>query len=216
MDSDDRPRRAIRSGPRWWMIVIPLVAVVVVLVFAVLLFLLPLATGPSASPIRANPTSATAPSGPMRLIPVDSTTVEATASSELPSAPPATFVAENTLDGNLTTAWNSDGAAGPGAGTTLTYRFAESIHVGRISLANGDQAGADEYARSQRVKTLTVTTDGAERTFNIGDSKGFQQLELDFGTTSQVSLRIDDTYASSRSNDIAISEVVFHRLGQAQ
>lgn len=205
------PQRAIRSGPRWWLIVVPLVAVAAMFIVAVLLFLLPPATGPSAGPPQAKPTSTT-PSGPLRLIPVDSTTVEATASSVLPPVPPATFVAENTLDGDLKTAWNSNGAAGAGAGATLTYRFAQPVRLGRIDLANGYQAGADEFARNQRVKTLTVTTDGAQRTFNIGDSKGFQQLELDFGTTSQVTLRIDETYAGSRYNDIAISEVVFHRL----
>lgn len=206
------PQRAIRSGPRWWLIVIPLVAVAAMFALAVLLFLLPQSAGPSAGPVRSNPTP-TAPSGPARLIPVDSTTVEATASSVLAPVPPTTFVAENTLDGNLKTAWNSNGTAGGGPGTTLTYRFAEPVRLGRVDLANGYQAGADEYVRNQRVKTLTVTTEGTQRTFNIGDSKGFQQLELDFGTTREVTLRIDETYPGSRYNDIAISEVVFHRLG---
>lgn len=201
----DAPAR--RAGPRWWVAVIPVAAVAAALALALLFILLPEPSGPSATMSAPTP----AP-GQGRLVSIDSTTVHATASSVLPPAPPATFVAENTLDGDLSTAWKSDGDAAPGVGATLTYRFAEPVRLGRIDLANGDQAGAQEYARDARVKTVTVTTDRAQRTFNIGDSKGFQQLEFDFGMTGQVTLRVDETYPGT-TDDIAISEVVFYNLG---
>jgi hypothetical protein len=167
--------------------------------------------GPTSTPDPGRTTVTTSGGETLTVVRVDSSTVRVKASSVLPPGNGLTFVPENTLDGKLATAWNSNGAAG---GTlTLTYTFANPVRLGRIDFANGFQQNADAYARNRRVKKLTVTADGAEHAFDVTDTKDFQRLEFDFGTTRTVVLRIDDTYPGSRYNDLAISEVVFHRLG---
>lgn len=158
----------------------------------------------SPSPVRS---SANAPATYTK---IRSSNVTVKASSTLPKDA-GTYEAGNTLDGNVKTAWNSNGnKVGANAKVTLTYTFSDSVHLGRIDFYNGYQKSKKAFDRNSRVKQLKVTADGTEHTFSLEDALGKQTLNFDFGDTSTVEAVYRDhtVYA-----DCAVSEVAFSALG---
>ena len=145
--------------------------------------------------------------------PVPATSISASASSTQNQNGAITYTAANTLDARPDTAWNSNGG---GAGITLTYTFAQPVHLSGITMLDGYQKATkkgDLWALNSRAKTITVTTDTGNWAWDLTDTRDLQKLTQDLGTTSTLTLKIDDVYAGAKYDDIAISEVSFLAVG---
>jgi hypothetical protein len=145
---------------------------------------------------------------------IDLGTVKGSASSVQRPDGGITYTVGNTLDGDPSTAWNSDGARdGRGPGIVLSYRFATQVDLSMITLRNGYQKmrtkGADLWERNERVKRLLVITDSGQWTWDLKDAKDPQTLTQKFGRTTSVKLKIVSVYPSTRYTDVAISEIAF-------
>jgi len=144
---------------------------------------------------------------------VPAASIKATASSTGKRDGAVTYVAANTLDGKPQTAWNSSGG---GTGITLTFTFAEPVHLSGLTMLDGYQktnSAGDLWALNSRVKALTVDTDGGSWTWDLTDTKDLQTLNQDLGTTSKVTLTVEDVYPGAKYKDIAISELSFLAAG---
>jgi hypothetical protein len=165
--------------------------------------------------------SAARPSAAAKPAPVDLSTVTAETSSEQGSEGSTSYGADNTLDGKVSTAWNSDGKAdGAGPGITLTYTFDAPVDLRSVSLTNGYQKviksngkNRDLYTANSRVKQVKVVTDGGEWTWNLQDARAPQTLRKEFGPTKTVTLEIVSVYKGALYKDTAISEVAFTAVG---
>jgi hypothetical protein len=135
------------------------------------------------------------------------------ASSTLRPSEGRRYDAANTLDGDRTTAWNSDGKrVGDGIGVTLTYTFAQPVELRRVVVENGYAKSPDVYTWNERVRELEVDTGSSRDVFLISDKKEPQELDADFGTTSTVVLTIRAVYSGQKYKDLAITEVSFFAL----
>ncbi|MBI4943576.1 MAG: hypothetical protein HY830_22775 [Actinobacteria bacterium] len=165
--------------------------------------------------------SSARPSAAAKPAPVDLSTVTAEASSEQDAEGSTSYGADNTLDGKVATAWNSDGKAdGAGPGITLTYTFDAPVDLRSVSLTNGYQKviksngkNRDLYAANSRVKQVKVVTDGGEWTWTLQDARAPQTLRKEFGRTKTVTLEILSVYKGAKYSDTAISEVSFTAVG---
>jgi len=148
---------------------------------------------------------------------LDAADVTAASSSVQKPAGSVTYTAANLLDGDPRTAWNSNGdKVGDGKGVTLTFTFSEPVDLKGIALLNGYQKKIKDGGKSKdlfkangRVAALTVTTDGGETTWDVGDGRAAQKLEKDLGETSTVTLTVSDVYPGGEYEDLALSEVSF-------
>jgi len=152
----------------------------------------------------AGPTT-TAASGPRR---IDPATVTALATSTLPDEGPFNYGVKNTLDGNLETAWN-DGAAGPGVGEKLTYRFRNPVDVKTIGLVNGFASTPELFKENARIRSMVVITDFARFPITLPDSSARQELNLPFGRTASVQIEVVSVYPGSKYEDLALTEIDF-------
>jgi hypothetical protein len=124
------------------------------------------------------------------------------------------YVPANTLDGDLETAWNSDGQ---GAGASLTYTFASPVDLRSITVLNGYQKvltgsggkRVDLFQLNERVKTFKVVTDAGSAMWTLRDDRSPQTLTRAFGTTRTVRLQVVAVYPSQRYKDLAVSDVTF-------
>lgn len=165
--------------------------------------------------------SSARPSAAAKPAPIDLSTVTAEASSEQDAEGGTSYGADNTLDGKLATAWNSDGKAdGAGPGITLTYTFDAPVDLRSVSLTNGYQKviksngkNRDLYTANSRVKQVKVVTDGGEWTWTLQDARAPQTLRKEFGRTKTVTLEILSVYKGAQYKDTAISEVAFTAVG---
>lgn len=169
---------------------------------------------PSAS--AATPLQTAQPTRPPELRRIRSSIITVKASSTLPD-PFGTYKAENTLDGDLATAWNSDGdVVGATARVTLTYRFKEPRDLRAIEIGNGYQRSTTSFYNNSRVRRLLVSTDSAKLSFELLDRKGRQTISGDFGRTDRVVLTVEavyrDTPRKTVHKDCAVSEVAFFRI----
>lgn len=161
------------------------------------------------------------PTGPptaTAAVPVEPSSVAATATSVQQADGGTTYVAANTLDGDPTTAWNSNGARdGKGPGISLTYTFARPVDLQDITVRNGYQrirqrAGkppVDLYAVNARVRRLRVVTDAGAWIWDLADTRTPQTFTGGAGRTGSVRLEILAVYPSRTYSDVAISEVGF-------
>ena len=120
----------------------------------------------------------------------------------------------NTLDGNPTTAWHSDGdVVGAFARVTVTYTFSSPIRLRAIDVHNGYQRSTASFYRNSRVRRLLITTDATKRRFDLRDRRGKQRISFDFGQTKRVVLTVEavyrDTPTKTKYKDCAISDVAF-------
>jgi hypothetical protein len=148
------------------------------------------------------------------LKPVAKKTIKAKASSTL-SADVYTYEVTNTLDGDPTTAWHSNGnAVGAFAKVTLTYTFSSPIRLRAIDIYNGYQRSTASFYRNSRVRRLLISTDATKHRFELRDRRGKQRISFDFGQTKRVVLTVDAVYRDrkTRYKDCAISEVTFFRI----
>jgi len=177
-------------------------------------------TGAGSPTGTAEPTAATAGSAsgatpgtePTR---VDPATLNAEASSELPPDPRLglSYSVHNTLDGDRSTAWNSNGAAvGTGVGQVLTYRFATKVHLVRIELVNGYVKTNTLFTENGRIRGLAVRTDAGTAELTVRDGKNRQGIDQDLGTTGSVTLTVTSVYPGLRYPDLALTEITFYAV----
>jgi hypothetical protein len=168
--------------------------------------------------IALTPRPSPAPTPVTRTVPVDRASITVTASSTLAQDGTVTYTAANTLDGNPTTAWNSDGRRdGKGPGIRLSYAFAQPIDLREITVRNGYQkvlrrpgkAPQDLYPLNERVHRLRVVTDAGRWTWNLADTRTPQTFTDVVGRTRSVRLEIVTVYPSKSYPDVALSEVSF-------
>jgi hypothetical protein len=151
-------------------------------------------------------------------VPLDNSIITATATSVQRADGGTTYVAANTLDGDPTTAWNSNGARdGTGPGISLTYTFRRPVDLLDITVRNGYQrirqrAGrspVDLYSMNARVRRLRVVTDTGAWTWDLADTRAPQTFAGAAGRTGSVRFEILAVYPSKTYPDVAISEVGF-------
>ena len=168
--------------------------------------------GPEASPPVSQPSSI-ATTAPVKLRRVEKKAIEAKASSTLPPDI-YTYDVTNTLDGDPTTAWHSNGnAVGAFAKVTLTYTFSSPIRLRAIEIYNGYQRSTASFYRNSRVRRLLISTDTSKHRFELRDRRGKQTKSFNFGRTERVVLTVEavyrDTPTKTKYKDCAISEVAF-------
>ena len=130
---------------------------------------------------------------------VDADTVKVKASSVQKRAGSVSYVAANMLDGDRTTAWNSNGdKVGSGEGVVLTFTFEGPLRLRGVALLNGYQKttkdGKNLYKANGRVSGFTVVTDNSTKEWKVKDSPEPQALEADLGETSTVTLTVTGVY----------------------
>jgi hypothetical protein len=153
-----------------------------------------------------------------RVVPADRAAVRATASSTQASDGDISYSAANTLDGDATTAWNSNGTKdGKGPGIALTYTFTAPVSLRDVTVRNGYQkvrprpgrSALDLYPLNARVRRLRVVTDAGAWLWELTDSRSAQTFTRAAGRTGSVRLEIVSVYPSATYPDVALSEVSF-------
>ena len=183
------------------------------------------ATAPTtaAARITVAPTipSSTAPTAPpttaaLRGTPLDpAQIVSSEASSTLPDQDGLTYGIGNTLDGQVTTGWNSNGST-PGSGVPpvgqkLDYKLAAPQHIIGVRLVNGfnPNDGKHQFTDNYRVQNLILRGGGQERTVQLADSFAPQFVEVDFPNADSVELEVASVYPTTKWPDVGITEVQF-------
>jgi hypothetical protein len=203
----DRLRDRLPDGRRGDLVILAVAVAVVAAVVAVISGAVTRGSGPPDGPAAtATPTL------------VARAAITVTASSTQKAESGIGYGAANTLDGDPTTAWNSDGAKdGAGPGITLTYTFASPVDLRAVTVSNGYQkvrqsAGRpalDLWRLNARVHRVLVVTDTGRWTWDLDDARTPQTLSRNFGRTATLRLAIASVYRSDRYRDVAICEVSF-------
>ena len=159
-------------------------------------------------------TSTPAATAPARGTPIDPSVItSAQASSTLPDQDGLTYGIANTLDGQITTAWNSAGSTPgkgvPPVGQKLDYTLASPQHVVGVRIVNGynPNDGQHQFTDNHRVKTLAVRGGGQERQVDLADSFTPQFVEVDFPNTDTLELEVVSVYPTTKWPDVGITEV---------
>ncbi|MEM9565345.1 MAG: hypothetical protein AAGA93_22170 [Actinomycetota bacterium] len=153
------------------------------------------------------------PSGTADAVPTERISVAA--SSFLVPDGEITYDPGNTVDGDPSTAWNSDTNGADVRGQTLTFRFTEPVGLTAIRLVNGYAKNPDIFAANHRIRELEVRTDGGVQRVSLLDTSEEQEITFDFGTTSKVELEVIEIYEGAGfddpelTSDLALSEIDF-------
>jgi hypothetical protein len=141
--------------------------------------------------------------------------VSSEASSTLPDQDGLTYGIANTLDGQVTTAWNSNGST-PGSGVPpegqkLTYKLAAPQHIIGVRFLNGfnPNDGKHQFTDNHRVRMLAIRGGGHERQVELADSFAPQFVEVDLPNTDTVELEIVSVYPTTKWPDVGLTEVQF-------
>ena len=120
-------------------------------------------------------------------------------------------VANNLIDGDLTTAW-VEGVNGQGVGQYLTFIFKNKGLLSNIAIHNGYQKTEDTYNKNSRPKEITITFgDDISKSYTLDDILGEQVIELeDPVETDKLTIVIDSVYPGYKFEDTAISEIKFY------
>ena len=159
------------------------------------------------------PEVSTLPSGQtsVTLTKIDAKTVKGKASSTLPADDGGSYGIGKTLDGDLKSAWESNGT-GDGE-VTLTYTFAGPVQIGKIEFYNGVQRDEGVFGRNGRVKTLEISAAGSSHTFTVADKLGKQSLTYAFTEATKITLTVKAVTRGSAHADLAVTEVAFFAAG---
>ena len=147
--------------------------------------------------------------------PVDPVRITVSASSHLPAASGIDYEPTNTIDGDPSTAWNSDAPETDGRGETLVFRFAEPVDLKAVRFVNGYAKSPEIFGANHRVRDVVVRTDEGTRSLTLLDTADPQEIDFDFGLTSKVVLEVVDIYTGTGfanaglTADLAVSEVGF-------
>lgn len=142
---------------------------------------------------------------------IDAKTIKGKASSTLPTDAGGSYGISKTLDGDLKSAWESNGT-GDGE-VTLTYTFAGAVQIGKIEFYSGVQRDDGVFGRNGRVKSLEVDVDGSGHTFTLSDKRGKQSLTYAFPEGTKITLTVKTVTRGSRHADLGITEVAFFAAG---
>lgn len=140
------------------------------------------------------------------------------ATSHIPQDGSITYGPENTVDGDLQTAWNSDAPGTEGRGETLTYRFAEPVDLKAVRFVNGYVKNDDVFTANHRARDLVIRADNSAQPVMLLDTGDEQEVAFDFGLTSKVEIEVLDIYPGDGFDrpeltaDLAITEVAFLAL----
>ncbi|MBX3157670.1 MAG: discoidin domain-containing protein [Deltaproteobacteria bacterium] len=133
-----------------------------------------------------------------------------TASSSHPASDGYTYVPSNLQDGALTTSWQpAKTDKGP---HWVRLELAETATVTAIAIANGFQTRdgyGDEFVLNSRIASARLRFDDGEEVgvhFDAG-ARGFVRFPVGGRRTRVVELLVDTTYAGTKWNDLAISEI---------
>jgi len=203
-----------RRRPRWLGLGLAAVAVAALVAFLAL-------RGSDGAGTRATPAGgpAATPGGPEPVV-LDPRLVTATATStqddERVGDQVFTYGAANTLDGDPSTAWNSDGdRVGPGPGQAITFTFAEPVDLAFLRVANGYQLSDAVFRFNARVAEADITTDAGTARVALADERGLQRVDGDFGLTTSLRLEVVSVHpgeavgGTGPFDDVALSEVEF-------
>jgi hypothetical protein len=158
---------------------------------------------------------AASPRGPM---PVDRITVEAS-STLAPFSDTLTYEVTNMLDGDPSTAWNSDAPDADGRGEVLTFRFTEPVELSAVRIVNGYAKSPDLFAANHRISRATVRTDNATTEIVLLDVIAEQEIALTVGPTAKLEIQVDDVFVGDGFDnpeltaDLAVSEIEFWTAG---
>jgi len=166
--------------------------------------------------VAPSTTTAAAPAStaPVRGTPLDPGVITgAQASSTLPDQDGLTYGIANTLDGQITTAWNSEGSTPgkgvPPVGQKLDYTLASRQHVVGVRIINGFNPGDSQhkFTDNHRVQTMAIRGGGQERQVDLADSFSPQFVEVDFPNTDTLELEVLSVYPTTKWPDVGITEV---------
>jgi Nicotine adenine dinucleotide glycohydrolase (NADase) len=170
------------------------------------------ATTVQTSTASTAPTTAVA----VRGTPIDpSMIVSAEATSTLPDQDGLTYGIANTLDGQITTGWNSNGST-PGSGVDpvgqkLTYKLSAPQHIVGVRLINGynPNDAKHQFTDNHRVQSLVVRGGGKERKVELADTFAPQFVEVDLPNVDTIELEVAAVYPTTKWADVGITEVQF-------
>lgn len=186
--------------------------VVAALVLAMVAATVFVVTGDDEQTATATPTFEVG-DGPATPVPTERIRVAAT--SSLAPSDGLTYEPTNVLDGDLSTAWNSQTSDDEGRGEVLTFRFTEPVELTGIRFVNGYAKSNDVFTANHRIRNLTVRTDEVEQAVTLMDIAEEQEILFEFGLTSKVEIEVAEIYPGDGFNnpdistDLALSEVVF-------
>lgn len=205
------PPPPVRQRSRAW-IIIP-VAIVLAVLLGVGTYWVTSRRGGVAGTGTPSASSSLIPSGQTTttLTKIDPKTITGKASSTLPADEDGSHGIGKTLDGNLKTAWESNGT-GDGE-VTLTYTFAGPVQVGKIEFYNGVQRDAGVFGRNGRVRSLKISAGGSSHTFTLADTRGKQSLTYALPEAGKITLTVKTVTRGSAHADLGITEVAFFTTG---
>jgi hypothetical protein len=117
-----------------------------------------------------------------------------------------TYVPNNTLDGDTTTAWNANGG---GSGEELHYEFAHPIRLVRLDIINGYAVDDRRFYGNNRLRAVRFITNGRSISRELKDSMHWQTIKAPFGLTTALTIDIDTVYYGNHWNDAALTEIRF-------
>lgn len=138
------------------------------------------------------------------------------ASSSLPASRASNYQAENTKDGQASTAW-AEGVPGSGVGQWIECKFidpAKGKHIDAIQLAIGYQKSKEHYQKNARPKKICVNINGRSLVWlQILDEPRTQTFALPqplpVGRGDRLRLVIEEVYPGTSFSDCCISELGF-------
>jgi hypothetical protein len=172
-------------------------------------------TVPATTVVTTAPATTASPTTtlPPRGTPVPSNSITATASSTLPDQDGLTYGVANTLDGQITTGWNSNSST-PGSGVDpvgqkLDYKLSSPQHIVGVRIVNGFNPGDANhtFTDNARVKTMILRAAGQEDSVDLADSFNPQFIDVDFPNADSLELEVGSIYPGTKWKDVGITEV---------
>jgi hypothetical protein len=121
-----------------------------------------------------------------------------------------TFVPQNVVDGDVSTAWRVPGG---GVGESLTFTFPGPVHLTAVGLVPGyakidGSSGVDRFVQNRRVVQARFSFDGEAVAIRYADQPTLQAAKVDVDATG-VEVTILESSAPTSRDFTAISEVTF-------
>jgi hypothetical protein len=146
--------------------------------------------------------------GSSHVVVVDRGVISAEASSTIRNDPQ--LIAAKTLDGDPSTAWNSDGRRiSTNVGVRLTYTFSRDVRLARITVINGEGWSSKDHHKNQWIKECAVAAGGHRWDWTMQETGTPQSKTADFGLTREVTMTVTAVYPGIKFRDLAVAEVSF-------
>nr|WP_296072537.1 hypothetical protein [uncultured Actinoplanes sp.] len=172
--------------------------------------------GSSSAPADTPSTGASAPPAerPAKSpVPLQPATVDASSSADSSrddAGNVVTFVPQNVVDGDISTAWR---VPGRGVGESLTFTFPRPVHLTAVGVVPGyakidANSGVNRFLQNRRVLQARLSFDDEAVDVRFADEPTVQQADVDVDTTV-VEVTILASSPQTSRNFAAISEVTF-------